>query len=103
MLRTRIGTACVDRCQGASHDKHKTHVSELAQAVVVQLAHFGNEGDGSKEYTVVAICEEVLRLCDEVIGELGDLFDDSQGTERSLKGGMRRLRGRNVECTFLRM
>lgn len=34
---------------------------------------------------MIAICEEVLGLCDEVIRELGDFFYDSQSAKGSLK------------------
>ena len=34
---------------------------------------------------MIAICKEVLGLCDEVIGELGNFLDYSQSAKGSLK------------------
>lgn len=36
---------------------------------------------------MIAICKEVLGLCDEMISEIGDFFYDSQCAEGSLEMG----------------
>lgn len=87
ILRTSIGTACVYGSTLAHilRRETETNVSEFVEAVFILLTYFGNEGYGSEEHAMIAICKEVLGLCDEVIGELGNFFDDSQSAEGSLR------------------
>jgi hypothetical protein len=53
------------------------HIPELIADCGINVAHFCDKGDGREQDTMVAVREEVLRLCGEMVCEFRNLLDDA--------------------------
>ncbi len=60
--------------------KDVPYVAELLKTWGINLADFGHKGNGCEQYTMIAVREEVLRLRDEMIGEVWDFANHAKGT-----------------------
>lgn len=61
-----------------------SYVAELFQTRGVDLANLGDKCNSCKQNAVIAVREEVLRLCDKVICEVGNFAHYTEGTQSSL-------------------